>query len=74
MAETLLTNEEHELIAKLGSLAADFSRVVDDDITRDADMREIVFHIHALQHMVMAQVAARAYPDLYRRLGSRIET
>jgi hypothetical protein len=35
------------------------------------DLEEVVLHIHALQHMILAQAAARAYPDRYRLLGRR---
>jgi hypothetical protein len=29
-------------------------------------------HVHAIQHAVMAQAAARAYPDLYGPLGGTL--
>jgi len=33
------------------------------------DWTEAAQRIHGLQHMVMAQAAARAFPHLYRELG-----
>lgn len=33
------------------------------------DWRYATDHIHALQHMIMSQAAARAYPGKYRPLG-----
>jgi hypothetical protein len=36
---------------------------------RDHDIREFVTKIHDIQHMIMAQAAARAHPDRYRLLG-----
>lgn len=37
--------------------------------TRDGDVGEFVGHIHAIQRMIMAQAAGRAYPDKFRLLG-----
>jgi hypothetical protein len=37
----------------------------------DNDLNELVVPIHTIQRAVMANAAARAYPDLYRRLGGR---
>lgn len=36
---------------------------------RDADLGEAALRIHGIQHMIMAQSAARAHPDEYRLLG-----
>lgn len=66
----LLTDAEHQLIGLLGRCWNLFaSSVVGPDRTAQADCTEFVHHIHALQHMVMAQAAARAYPDQYRLAG-----
>lgn len=37
--------------------------------THRGDVEELAFRIHAIQHMVMAQAAARAYPRRFRLLG-----
>jgi hypothetical protein len=36
-------------------------------------MNEIIHHIHIIQHAIMAQAAARAYPERLRLLGEEIE-
>ena len=41
--------------------------------SRNADVAEFVHHVHAIQHTVMAQAAARAHPDLYRLLGEVVQ-
>jgi len=43
--------------------------VVGNGASRDQDLAELAAPIHAIQHMVMAQAAARAYPDQYRLVG-----
>jgi hypothetical protein len=70
----LLTPAEHAVIDRLGQTWGDICALVEDGPTREADLRELVVHIHALQHAVMAQAAARAYPTSYRRLGSSLRT
>lgn len=69
MTTPLLTDAEHELVAALGEVWNSFCRVVGNGPTRDHDLAEIVAHVHALQHKVMGQAAARAYPGRYRVLG-----
>lgn len=36
------------------------------------DMSELVMHIHAIQHAVMSQLAARVYPGQFRQLGGML--
>lgn len=69
----LLTEAEHAVIRQAGDLWGAICSVVADGPTRDADLRELIAHVHAIQHAVMAQAASRAHPDLYRALGSTIE-
>lgn len=33
------------------------------------DRAEVAHEIHAIQHRIMSQAAARAYPDRYRLMG-----
>lgn len=75
---SLLTSDEKELLEKLGSLANDFSwiarKAADETKAKhpwSPDLEEAVFHIHALQHIVMANAAARAYPEKFRLFGAR---
>lgn len=72
MPEPLLTDAERAAIQKAGDLWGDLCAIVADGPTRDADLAELIVHVHAIQHTVMAQAAARAYPEEFRRLGSRI--
>lgn len=77
--EDLLTAEEHEAIGLLGQVAGVISRIIrsgqpEISGTGTYDQAEMVAHIHDLQHMVMAQAAARAYPNRYRLLGRSLET
>ncbi len=68
----LLTGAEHEVVELLGQAASSFAvNVVDfNPATRAADIDEFCSRIHDLQARVMAQAAARAYPDRYRRSGT----
>lgn len=67
-----LTPLELETIGRLGRCWNDICQIVDSGPTRDADLNEAVHHVHALQHMIMAQAAARMYPDRLRLLGSSL--
>ncbi len=76
MTHADLTQLEHDTIGLLGKV---YGNIV--EITRDGnadgkvaneDLAEVAGRIHDLQHLVMAQAAARAYPDRYRLLGNVI--
>lgn len=71
----LLTESERramDLTAQLWNLLC--SDVVTEGPSRSKDLHELVHHIHAIQHTVMSQAAARAYPERYRLLGGVIES
>lgn len=70
----LLTDAERAVIRKAGDLWGDLCAVVETGPTRDADLHELIVHVHAIQHTVMAQAAARAYPDEFRRFGVTLST
>jgi hypothetical protein len=70
----LLTPDEHEAVRLAGELWNALCRIPAGGPTHDADLRELCAHIHAIQHAVMAQAAARAYPTLYRPLGGTLRT
>lgn len=72
MAE-LLIGREHEMIWQLGQVFRDFRYILHSGANRERDLEEAAFHIHALQHMVMAQAAARAYPEKDRLLGDSMK-
>jgi hypothetical protein len=65
----LLTEEERNIVLVLGLVYQRMRAVVGRTATRDDDLREIRGYIHALQRMMMAQAAARAYPEKFRLLG-----
>jgi DnaJ-class molecular chaperone len=65
----LLTDLERLTIDALGNVWNALCSIVGNDGSRLGDLGEAVVHIHALQHMIMAQAAARAYPNEYRQLG-----
>lgn len=71
MAE-LLTADEKQCIELCAQVVTVFNRVVAWGPTREADMAEFVFHIHAIQRMIGSQAGARAYPTEYRLLGDTI--
>jgi hypothetical protein len=69
----MLTDAEHKAM----KLTADLwdhlcSAVVRGGDIRNGDLNELAMHVHAIQHAVMAQAAARAYPALYRPLGGSL--
>lgn len=68
----ILTDAEHAAIRMAGDLWGLLCRIVDDGPTREADLGELIPHVHAIQQAVMSQAAGRAYPELYRRLGSTL--
>jgi hypothetical protein len=68
----LLTDDEQIVVYRAGQLWNLICSAIPDGPTRDADLRELIVHVHAIQHAFMANAAARAYPDAYRRLGSTL--
>ena len=67
--KSLLTEKERAAIQRAGELYQLLEEIVAVDRNRWHDLAELAAHVHAIQHAVMAQAAARAYPDLYRLLG-----
>lgn len=65
----LLTKEEHEAVHALASAYRLMQDICGTDETRSDDLREFAAIIHAGQNFILAQAAARAYPDLYRLAG-----
>lgn len=64
-----LTADERQFVRQAGELYNLACTIVGSGDTRSADVTEFAFHIHGLQHLVMAQAAARAYPGEFRLLG-----
>lgn len=71
---TLLTVGEREAIDLAGRLWGALTRVVGSGRTRDADLHELVVHVHAIQQAVMSQAAGRAFPGEYRLLGEVVSS
>lgn len=66
----LLTAAEHRAVEEAGKLYTFIARhICGEGPTRSHDLAELAQHVHAIQHLVMAQAAARAYPDTYRLMG-----
>ena len=66
----LLTTDERAVVDMLGGVWNQLCSIVGDGPARDADLHEASIHVHALQNMVLAQAAARAFPDEFRLLGT----
>ena len=69
----LLTREEHRAMDLTAALYNTLCKVAGDGPTRDWDLAEIAASIHHIQHAVLAQAAARAYPSRYRLMGQTME-
>lgn len=67
-----LTPEEHQALQLTADLWNLLNRIVGNDRSRAGDLAEVASHIHNIQHAVLAQAAARAYPDRYRLLGGTV--
>lgn len=66
-----MTPLEHKAMEQLSELWTTLCQVVDDGPSRDGDLQELIGHVHALQRAVMAQAAARDFPEKYRLLGAQ---
>lgn len=64
-----LTPLEQEAIGLTADLHSLMLRIIGAGPARAGDVAEAVTLIHGLQHMVLAQAAARSYPQYYRLLG-----
>lgn len=65
----MLSPLEHSAMAVSGRLANMLGKIIGGGSAASGDLTEMVADIHAIQHRIMAQAAARAYPSLYRPLG-----
>lgn len=68
----LLTSEEQDALALTAELHKAMCGIAGDGPSRDNDLWESVLHIHAIQNMILAQAAGRAYPDRYRLMGETL--
>lgn len=65
----LLNEAELEAVQTIGKFAGQMRRLIGDGPQAEADWAEAADKIHQLQTMILAQAAARAYPELFRPLG-----
>lgn len=70
----LLSAEELRALDLTADLAKALQAIVGDRGTREADLRELLGHLHAIQQALLSQAAARAYPDQFRLLGGLVVT
>ena len=73
MPKQTMTPDEHTAVNTVADAWKAICDIVGEGPTRAHDLQEVVAHIHALQHFVMAQAAARAYPNTYRLAGEVIK-
>lgn len=69
----LLTDAEREIIRKSGELWTDIVQAFGEEQSRSEELRDLAYHIHAIQRAIGAQAAARAYPGEFWPLGEMIE-
>lgn len=63
---TFLTEREHELMDLTAQLARGLFELCGNSTH---DRAEVAHEIHAVQQRILAQAAARAYPNRYRLMG-----
>ena len=66
----LLTETEHEAMDLTAELMRAMRQIM-GDANIAGDLNEAAAHIHGIQNMILANAAARAYPDRYRLLGQQ---
>lgn len=67
-----LTETELAAMDTTATLAGQLTELVGSGPTRSQDLGEVIHHLHAIQHFIMAQAAARAYPHRFRLAGETI--
>lgn len=65
----LLTEQEKDIIKKLGEVWTDICGIIPPGPAQISDREELLFHIHALQMAIKSNAAGRAYPEEFRVLG-----
>lgn len=72
MENELLTRDEHLALKTTGDLWEQLQGIIGTGPTTLQDALELATHIHAIQNTILAQAAARRYPDKYRLLGQTL--
>lgn len=65
----VMTETEHRAMDLTAELWNALCVIAGTGPARPGDLAELCAHIHAIQHAILAQAAARAYPDRYRLMG-----
>jgi hypothetical protein len=66
----MLTDDEREAIRLAGELYTHIAnKICGMGVEREGDLAELRVTIHHIQRLIMAQAAARAYPDELRLMG-----
>ena len=68
-----LTEEEFAAMNLSAALSNLMGTIIGSGPTRLDDLREFVVHMHAIQNMILAQAAARAYPTRFRLMGNFVK-
>jgi hypothetical protein len=69
----MLTGDERKAVRLAGELYTHIAdKVCGRGLTRDDDLAELRVSIHHVQHLVMAQSAAREHPGELRLMGETI--
>jgi hypothetical protein len=63
MAGAGLTDEELDVLARSGDLYRAFAALPQ---AHPSDHDDVVFHLHAIQRIVMARAAVRAHPERWQ--------
>lgn len=66
----LLSEVEHHTVDLLSEVWECLEAIIGDGPTAPGDRAHAQDHVLALQRMILAQAAARAYPASYRLLGA----
>lgn len=70
--QTILPADILQAIAKTDELAGMLRRLCGKGVMADHDWAEFANLIHSIQARLIAQIAARAFPDRFRPLGETI--
>lgn len=65
----LLSDIEQKTLDLTAELTNNLHQITAWGRTRESDLAELHSHIHSIQNAILAQAAARNYPDKYRLLG-----
>lgn len=70
-----LTPAEHKALKMSADLVGVVAQqVIGSGPCREADINEFAAAVHVVQNMILAQAAARCYPDRYRLMGETLSS